>query len=279
MDLRARLDDAFRWVSDAGRSCPEAPVFIFSAGWRSGSTLLQRMLMQHNDDIVIWGEPYHLSNIFESMVGQFRAFTVDWPKKKHFLSKKVQKNLADQWIANLYPDVDYLLNAHRSFLYSLFGEPAKTQGYSRWGVKEVRLTIDHARYVRALYPNARIIFLCRNPLESYRSFFKVYDAWFEKWPDTVVATPYAFGRHWAKLTEGYVKNRREVDAFFIKYETLDSAQTVEQLAQYLGWTIPRASSLARIVGENTDEVKPKVPWLDGIVLGQVTASARRLTGY
>ena len=34
-----------------------SPIFLFSAGWRSGSTLLQRLVMS-DKQVLIWGEPY-----------------------------------------------------------------------------------------------------------------------------------------------------------------------------------------------------------------------------
>ncbi len=34
----------------------ERPIFILSAGWRSGSTLIQRLIMS-KERILIWGEP------------------------------------------------------------------------------------------------------------------------------------------------------------------------------------------------------------------------------
>ncbi len=42
-----------RWP-EITNDCDEHPVFILSAGWRSGSTMLQRMLMR---ECFIWGEP------------------------------------------------------------------------------------------------------------------------------------------------------------------------------------------------------------------------------
>ena len=42
-----------RWP-DVASSSEDAPIFILSAGWRSGSTLLQRML---TPECLIWGNP------------------------------------------------------------------------------------------------------------------------------------------------------------------------------------------------------------------------------
>ena len=192
-DVGARLADAFRWVREADIPCSDAPVFIFSAGWRAGSTLLQRMIMQNNKDIVIWGEPFHLSNIFDNMLSQFRCFTERYPRDEYFLSRRTGKGLSDQWVANLYPDVEDLVSAHRKFFQTLFSDPALKVGATRWGIKVVRPSIDHAIYLRAMFPQCKIIFTCRDPLDAYASFRKVHDAFFLRWPDSLVATPYAFG--------------------------------------------------------------------------------------
>ena len=86
-DFNARLDDVFTRVSGEAKNWHDQPVFVFSAGWRSGSTLLQRMLMKHNEKLIMWGEPYHLCNIVNGLASQFRAFTSDWPKKVVFSIK------------------------------------------------------------------------------------------------------------------------------------------------------------------------------------------------
>ena len=281
-DFDARLDDAFARVHDEVKACDDQPVFIFSAGWRSGSTLLQRMLMQHNEKIVMWGEPYHLSNIFDGLANQFRAFTSGWPKASHFLSTLGRDGLADQWVANLYPDVDDLVIAHREFLNSLFARPAYRAGASCWGMKVVRLSIEHATYLHKLFPKCKTIFLCRDPVHSYASFRTVYDAWFARWPDKVVATPYAFGKHWARLTEGYLAGYRGIGGVFIRYEDLDSSEHVSGLSQYLGWPVSCASELQRIVGGIggvAGDKKPKLPYSDRKILAMVTGRVRRMAGY
>jgi hypothetical protein len=240
------------------------------------------MLMRHNEKIVMWGEPYHLSNIFDGLANQFRAFTPDWPKDFHFLSNRGRDGLADQWVANLYPDVDDLIRAHREFLEALFAQPAMKAGATAWGMKVVRLSIDHAAYLQRLYPKCKCIFLCRDPVHSYASFRKVYDGWYARWPDKFVATPYAFGKHWARLTEGYLSGYKAIGGFFIRYEDLDSTEHVQRLSQYLGWPVSRASELQRIVGGiggEAGEKKPRLPLSDRLLLALATNRVRKVAGY
>lgn len=171
-DLPARLRDALSRVPAEAQICNDRPVFILSAGWRSGSTLLQRMIMEHNSDLVIWGEPFAHSQIWRGMTNQFRSFTEDWPPKEWFLSARKAGRLSDEWVANLYPDVARLLDAHRQFFNVLFGEQARAGGRSQWGMKEVRLTIEDAIYLRAIFPKCKLLFLYRNPRDAYLSYRK-----------------------------------------------------------------------------------------------------------
>ena len=280
-DFNARLEDAFARVQDEVKVCGDQPVFLFSAGWRAVSTLLQRMLMQHNEKIVMWGEPPHLSNIFEGLASQFRALTSGWPKESHFLSTRGPDGLAIQWVASLYPDVDDLVIAHREFLNSIFARPAYRAGATCWGMKVVRLSIEHATYLHKLYQKCKTVFLCRDSVYSYASFRTVHDAWFSRWPDKVVATPYAFGKHWARLTEGYLEGYGGIGGIFIRYKDLDGSEQVNRLSQYLWWPVSRASELQCIVGGIggvAGDKKPKLPYSDRKNLAMVTGRVRRMAG-
>ena len=72
-DFPARITDALTRLSPAARAHGAQPVFVFSAGWRSGSTMLQRMIMENNPELLIWGEPFDLTNLHDHMAAQFRA--------------------------------------------------------------------------------------------------------------------------------------------------------------------------------------------------------------
>lgn len=245
-DLPSRLADALS-RTPAGNDPPEErPVFLLSAGWRSGSTLLQRMLMEHNEDILIWGEPFAHSNIHDNLLNQFRAFTRQWPPDIFFLSKMRMDRISDVWTANLYPDVEHLFDAHRSFYHRLFADPAAQAGRGNWGFKEVRLTIDHARYLRALYPKCRIVLLYRHPRDAYLSYREWGLAWARTWPVRFISTPYEFGRSWAEITSGYLDGHAGVDALLMRYEDLDNPADVARLEAYLGWPVPTSSEMQRI---------------------------------
>ena len=61
-----------RWPGVMSSESSE-PVFILSAGWRSGSTFLRRCLMA-SSDILIWGEPYRYAEPIRLLARQVRAF-------------------------------------------------------------------------------------------------------------------------------------------------------------------------------------------------------------
>lgn len=282
-NLPARLHDALRRTSQKAILDDEQPVFVLSSGWRSGSTLLQRMIMRNNSDLLLWGEPFAHCNVHDGLINQFRAFTSQWPLDRWFLSGMKLKNPSDTWVANLYPDVDDLLKAHRSFHDALFAEPAHRAGCKTWGLKEVRFTIDHATYLRALYPKCKIVLLYRNPCDAYLSYSRWDAAFFRTWPDRFVPTPYAFGRNWAELTRGYVEGHERVDALLIKYEDLDSPDAVGRLQSYLGWPVPRSSEMRRIRElDSQADRKPQrksLRTMERAMLNLATRSVLRVAGY
>ncbi|MGH8318301.1 MAG: sulfotransferase [Steroidobacteraceae bacterium] len=284
-DLPSRLEDALARTPERRCLADEQPVFLFSAGWRSGSTLLQRMLMEHNEDLLIWGEPFARSNIHDGLLNQFRAFTRQWPPDSFFFSKMEVNKIADTWTANLYPDVDYLFHAHRSFYHRLFADPAARAGRKNWGFKEVRLTIQHATYFRTLFPNCKIVLLYRHPHNAYLSYRESGMTWARTWPGRYVSTPLAFGRSWAEITRGYIEGHAKVDALLIRYEDLDDPAHVARLESYLGWRIPRSSEMRRI-GRDDDSLstarspnRKALPRIDRILLNLATRNILRNAGY
>ncbi len=215
-------------------------------------------------------------------MSQFRAFDQEWPKDSYFVSKRMQQKLSDQGVANLYPDVQNLFAAHLRFLEDLLMHPAREQGFSQWGVKEVTWGSEHALYLRYFYPKAKFLFLYRNPLDAYASFYRVCDGWFDRWPTSLIATPYAFGKAWARLTEDFLLSSKALGAMLLRYEDLDNKEVIDGLAQYVGWTLPRASELRRLA---TDKIEIKdvpdtqVPWIDRVFLTFATRRVARLAGY
>ena len=159
-----------RWP-DLVNNITDSPIFIFSAGWRSGSTLLQRLVMS-DKRVMIWGEPFKHCNFVRMHAASLCAINIKYPINNWFLSKIKAQNsqqLTYIFIANLYPEMRYLQQAHQNFFLSLLAKSAIDNNYSRWGLKEVRLGIDDAIYLKWLFPHAKFIFLYRNPYGAYAS--------------------------------------------------------------------------------------------------------------
>jgi Sulfotransferase family len=212
---------SLRWP-ELKSNCDSSPVFIFSAGWRSGSTLLQRLVMS-SGSIIVWGEPYGRAGLIDNLSRSIASITDNYPNTQWFIDEILSdrtssSDLAGEWIANLYPEIHYLLESHTAFLLNLFEKPAQARGIDRWGLKEVRLTIDNAIYLKWLFPKAKFLFLYRNPYNCYASFQGFY--WYKRWPIEPVYTPEQFGAHWKNLLEGYIAGCHKVDGMLIKYEDL-----------------------------------------------------------
>ncbi len=199
----------------------DRPIFIFSAGWRSGSTLVQR-LVTSSGEVVIWGEPLGRAATIPRLALTLTALDTDWPPDDFFDNQTILKDLSNKWIANLTPPISNFRDAHRQLLIHWLGVPAK-ENYrtERWGLKEVRLTIHHARYLKWLFPNSRFIFV-------YRSLFDAYRSWKGNlwnggaWPPYSSWSPIVFAQHWKLLLEGFLEGYKEVDGVLVKFEDLIS---------------------------------------------------------
>ena len=189
----------------------EQPIFLLSAGWRAGSTLVQRLVMS-DSSVLMWGEPYNACSLIQHLAATTVPFRRDWPLPQYYHDGTRPKLLSEKWIANLYPSISAFQRGHRAAFDTMFAEPARHAGAARWGIKEVRLGSEHAFYLRWLYPKARFLFLYRNPLHAYQSYANAGRSWYDDWPDRPVFTPAAFGAHWRRLTEGYLRDAIELGA-------------------------------------------------------------------
>lgn len=220
-----------RWPDLRSTNVSE-PIFVFSAGWRSGSTLLQRAILT-NEETLIWGEPYCHSGLIQSLASQVRAFTDCWPIDEFFIDRFSNDDLSQQWVANLYPSMQSFLDAHIAYFELLFATPAKALGKQRWGFKDTRLGTDCALYLKWLYPYAKFIFLYRNPYHAFCSYRK-WRRWYKTWPDEPIFTPRQFGKHWKNLVDDFLANHEKVGGILLQYEKLHGADTGREIQDYLG---------------------------------------------
>ena len=231
----------------------EEPVFLLSAGWRSGSTLLQRLVMS-DPRILVWGEPYDECGLIQALAAAMRPFRQDWPPTDYFYDGRPTTDLTGEWIANLFPSLDDWRRGQRALFDTMYAEPARRAGSARWGIKEVRLTAEHCHYLRWLYPRARFVLLLRHPLEAYRSYVRYGRNWYDTFPDRPVFTPTRFGTHWRLLAESFERNARALGALLIRYEDLVAGRLApDALNHHLGITVNPAVLGRKITGTSDRE--------------------------
>ena len=274
-DFRSHLP----WIArfgDLKRESAEDPVFILSAGWRSGSTMLQRMLMARGG-VLVWGEPYDHCGILAAMKDQWCAFTARWPAENFFHAGGTE-GMAEEWVANLYPPLQDLYDAHLAFLTRLFAEPARAAGAARWGVKEVRWSVDDAIFLQWMFPRARFLFLCRDPLKAWRSY-RTARGWFLRWPDRPVLTPYAFGRLWSRLVTDFARGHDDVDGVFLRYEDILEREDFADLEEYLGLPVTGPGEIRRIRSRRPKTDLAEVPRLERWLLARGCGESAARMGY
>ncbi len=185
-----------------------------------------------DESILLWGEPHDHAVPIARMAQMIAPISDRWPRSSYYQPLDNEQPLNEQWIANLSPPIVALQDAHRRFFEAWLRDPAAAHGRLRWGLKDVRSTADHARYLRWLFPGAKFVFLVRDVLNSYRSCRHV--DWFSVWPDFRVRRASSFAHHWTHLVSGFLDARRELGAYFLRYEDLiDGQVSLDELASHL----------------------------------------------
>ena len=265
------------------RDPPEdAPVFILATSWRSGSTLLQRLVLSSHE-VMIWGEPLAKSGWITSLAESMLPFGLrDYPGSDQVLSADTDTEalLGKTWAANLSPEPAHLREAHRQFFRTLLAEPAAAVGRGRWGLKEVHLDASHARYLQWLFPRAVFVVLHRNPYDSYRSYRGRHGPpWFQRWPEDQVTTVARFAEIWRHQTAGLLAAAGDLHALTVGYEDLASdGSTIDQLEAHLGITVDRGVGSVSLRGPVSDAA-PSLPARELRVLRRVTGPLARSLGY
>ena len=224
----------------------DRPIFALGSSWRSGSTLLQRLLVS-DDGVHLWGEPWARTDPIRSLAEGLAGITETQPEPGTLWSPALDgdERLADQWIANLSPAPEAVVEAHRDFLRRFLAPPRAGQ---RWGCKEVRLGVEHAEYLRLLFPAAGIVFVHRDPYEQWRSY-AAFRNWYRRWPHDPVATPGQFGRMWHDLVAGFHERGAAAGVLVVAYADLVSGAAVDRIEEHLGVRVDR-SVLGNRVGSS-----------------------------
>lgn len=256
-----------------------APVFAFSPTWRSGSTLLQRLVMS-TDEIWMWGETYTQAEPLQQMLGMFRPFRDGFPDPDLFEGdEEGARDLTGDWIARLSPSPGYLMEAHRKFWDRFCVRPAADRGYERWGLKAVNLPIDYPIYLKRLYPDACLVFLVRNPYRSWLSYRR-FQNWYASFPDDPVFTVQRFGRMWREHTEQFLRYSRDHESLLIRFEDLvrGGEDTLDALSEHIGGRVDPAVLNHRVSGTKGQSAR-HTTFIERMLLKRRVGSVARELDY
>ncbi|NNE42721.1 MAG: sulfotransferase [Gemmatimonadetes bacterium] len=244
--VREALRHAERLSGGADYNEASAPVFLLAVSWRTGSTLLQRVLMT-DPSLFIWGEPWGRMSLFPRLADAVCAIDAEWPREKHLVTNLEADPTKDFVAANLFPPGTDFRAALRDFLVRWFEPAAAERGFTRWGFKEVRLGAAEALVLRWLFPHAKFVVLLRHPYDAYRSCkdWTLYD----RWPDRVVNSAASFARHWNRLALSWQEVREDLDPVVLKYEDLVAdGFDFRGLESRLGLKLDESAALGSRVG-------------------------------
>lgn len=210
------------------------PIFVLSAGWRSGSTAVQRLIIS-GGDAFIFGEPFANSRLLPRLHRLLTsAMVLDDRASRTISSDDVGTNAANSWVAELNPPASDLLYGARQFLHSTYWRALADTTFQTWGAKEVALTSGQIDMLRALFPDAQFILIVRDPAAAYRSFknwvigavdpHTRYLGEF-KW----ITNPISFGRVWVEMATKFraLSDCSGVNVF--KYEDIVGKPTFPSL--------------------------------------------------
>lgn len=253
----------------------EAPVFLLATGWRTGSTLLQRILVT-DPNLIMWGEPHGDLDIINRLGELVAGFGRDIAPDSVILTQRT-KNMSGEWIANLYPRTSVIRQAMQSMVYDWLAQPAKELGYTRWGMKEVRLGYDEAALLLWLFPKAKFAVITRNPYDSYRSAMQLGALW-ERWPDRLVNDAYAYGRLWNRLALSWKSAASDFPLRLYRLEDVTSAGVdFQDLASFCNLDLKPEAAIGKKVGSARSDVA--LSFIDKIFLDRATKPARDWLRY
>ena len=274
--LAAGIESIRRRWPQVESDSQDNPVFLLGAGWGWGSTRLRRAL---GPACFMWGEPYGHAYVIDSLADSIRSFTLAWPQSDMFHQGQEGNAASREGRGEWYPPVERLLKAHLRFFDELFAQTARKTGAERWGIAEVRWTADHAYYLKWLFPEARFVFLCRNPYDAYRSYVarrKAGKKCYNRWPDHPV-TVRGFGRHWRELVLSFQGGCDRVGGLLVRYEDL-AAGALQRIRDYL--QIPLDVETAqRDVSDDESAPSDSIPDIEFVELENEVAEVASSLGY
>ena len=140
------------------------PIFILACGRRTGSTWVGRLLTS-TKQVLVWGE----SNILSIGLDIAGTWTKDIGHSSDTDLHYFRKHGPQMPMAHLHPFGKNLRRHWATFAENVYLEAAQSEGYPRWGAKEVAWNETSLHFIREFWPDYRVIFLARNFVDVYRS--------------------------------------------------------------------------------------------------------------
>ncbi len=159
-------------------------LIILAANHRAGSTLLQR-ICNSREKTLIWGEHNSLLRHFVDIHDDAVRFEkVGGEERDAFFKQNENPNL---WTASMCPESEYAQRAvvasARAFLRAFYSQYRENRDII--GFKEVQYERSELELLRKCYPEANVLLLVRNPLNTWKStppgWYPSLDDWIEKW--------------------------------------------------------------------------------------------------
>ncbi len=257
----------------------ESPIFLLATGWRSGSTLLQRILVT-DPSVLLWGEPLGEMAMLSGMAGMLARLST-FPELKQLCTPDEApfSALPTSWIATLFPPGKDLRRGLQSLLTQWLGESARQRGFSRWGFKEVRLGAAEATFLHWLYPKAKFVLLSRNPYDCYRSLAD--SGWhhlYHSRPEIRIDSAAGLARHWNRIALSWSELPEDFPAFRVRYEDLIGGRVdFRKLESWLGIEIREDVALSVSVGSTAR--RRRVGWCERLIISREAATGMRSLGY
>ena len=254
----------------------EAPIFILSNGMRSGSTLLQRIVVT-DAHVLLWGEPFGDLDVVSSLTKMVTCLVNPWSLEGSEGLNPQSLSLATSWIANFFPSGENFRLAFRALFDRWLGYPAHHLGFARWGFKEIRLGASEAMLLWWLYPRAKFVVLLRHPYDCYRSLAD--SGWVASVIDGIpIDSAVTFARFWNQRALSWGELPSTFPYLTIKYEDLISGKTdLRAFESWLGLEIKESLALSADIGSTA--TRPRLSRLERLIIAREAGSGMSAFGY
>lgn len=245
-----RLPELPAEAASHGPSTP--PVFVLSAGWRSGSTALQRLIIS-GGTAFIWGEPYPTSRLLPRLQRiAVEAGVVDGRPDRVLSSADLTPEISSSWVATTNPSAAALLGGIRAMLQETYWSPLRETSFTSWGTKEVVATPDQIHLLAELFPDAHFVCVVRDPAAAYRSFRRFVVSGVTTRPGAStrlgwVTGPVGYGHNWVRMARTFRELRHDPRFLVFRHEDITGDPAfVDRLGRLLDMDLSPAAWATRV---------------------------------